>query len=669
MGRRVRTVATQPRGRDRVTPTYSVVIPTRNGAATLPALLDALRAQKTTGSLEVIAVDSGSTDGTIDLLQPQVHSLIRISPQEFDHGLTRNLAVARARGEFVVLLVQDALPAGNMFLESLAAPLVADARVAGTFARQQPRPEASAITRHYLDNWIASRAEARTSALVDGPAEIDAMTPMARLLFCAFDNVASCIRRSIWEQRPFKSTPIAEDLAWSLDVLLAGYSIGFAPDAVRDPLARSRRRVRVSTDASAPRAVVRAVWPSDDSSHPRADARHCHVVVVARPAGAAVARTVGASAHAGGGVATRTVRRRPSCRPPGRLANAASTGDRLMRILVVSHGFPPHAQGGAEIYAHEHALAFARTGDKVLVLTRESNPAREEYSVREERRHGLTIAWVNNTFAKTTSFADTYSNAGLRRVVAPIIEGFAPDVAHVHHLTCLSTEIVRDLAVIGIPVFFTLHDYWLICHRGQLLDRQLNVCSGPEPSGCGACLGSVAGVGDGIYAARSVLTTMERALPSAVTRPLRAAGAFVAGVQGRRQPRTRGVRGAHGPHARRGLSRDALLCTIPFHAGQIHCLRHRSRARHGVGVRTRGHAGRPPAEGRRCPAASRIPRQPDGVQGAAPVAGSCLGTAVGFRLHRAVRRAGGLSRRHELSRAAGAPAIAAARPDARQDRP
>ena len=117
-----------------------------------------------------------------------------------------------------------------------------------------------------------------------------------------------------------------------------------------------------------------------------------------------------------------------------------------------------------------------------------------------------TIAWVNNTFSRTTSFADTYRNDGVRRVAAPIIEGFAPDVAHVHHLTCLSTEIVRDLAAIGIPVFFTLHDYWLICHRGQLLDRQLNVCSGPEPSGCGACLGSAAGVGAGVYAARSVLT-------------------------------------------------------------------------------------------------------------------------------------------------------------------
>ena len=215
-----------------MTPKYSVVIPTHNGAATLPALLDALRTQRTTGTLEIIAVDSGSTDGTIELLQPQVHELIRISPQEFDHGLTRNLAVARTRGEFVVLLVQDALPVGNMFLEALVAPLVRDGSVAGSFARQQPRLEASAITRHYLDNWITSSAEARTSALIDGRAQMDAMTPMARLLFCAFDNVASCIRRSVWDQRPFKSTPIAEDLAWSLEVLIAGYSIAFAADAV-----------------------------------------------------------------------------------------------------------------------------------------------------------------------------------------------------------------------------------------------------------------------------------------------------------------------------------------------------------------------------------------------------------------------------------------------------
>lgn len=215
-----------------MTPKFSVVIPTKNGAATLPALLDALHAQRTVGSLEIIGVDSGSTDGTIELLRSRAHSVITISSEEFDHGHARNLGVSQARGEFVVLLVQDALPVGDTFAESLAAPLVRNAKVAGAFARQQARPDASTLTRHYLENWIASRPEPHMSALVNGRAELDAMTPMKRMLFCTFDNVASCIRRSVWEQWPFKSTPIAEDLAWSIDVLLAGHSIAFAPDAV-----------------------------------------------------------------------------------------------------------------------------------------------------------------------------------------------------------------------------------------------------------------------------------------------------------------------------------------------------------------------------------------------------------------------------------------------------
>ena len=147
-------------------------------------------------------------------------------------------------------------------------------------------------------------------------------------------------------------------------------------------------------------------------------------------------------------------------------------------------------------------------------------------------------------------------------------------------------------------MFFTLHDYWLICHRGQLLDRQLNVCSGPEPSGCGACLGSAAGVGAGVYAARSVLTTMERALPSAVTRPLRAAGAFVAGVKAE-ESREREESAARMAHMREVAAHvthffaPSRFMRDRFIAFGIDPARITV-----VGVRTRGHADRPPAEGR-----------------------------------------------------------------------
>lgn len=212
-------------------PRVSVVLPTRNGAATLPSVLDALARQRADFPFEIVAVDSESSDGTADLLRHRVDRLITIPAGSFDHGLTRNLGVGHARGELVVLLVQDAMPASDLWLTELTAPLFADGTLAGTFARQRPRPDASAITRHSLARWVAS-TETGHAAAVESRAEFDALDPMDKLLRCTFDNVCSCIRRSVWIRFPFKATPIAEDLEWARDVLLAGYRLAYVPQAV-----------------------------------------------------------------------------------------------------------------------------------------------------------------------------------------------------------------------------------------------------------------------------------------------------------------------------------------------------------------------------------------------------------------------------------------------------
>jgi len=213
-------------------PHLSVVLPTRNGAETLPALLHSLRSQRTLGAVEIVAVDSGSSDGTVELLNNASVPVITIGVGEFDHGATRNLAIARTRGEFVVLLVQDALPIGEGWLDSLVTPFAKDPMLAATFARQRARSGASALTRHYLDHWIASAAEGWRADLEGGRAQFEAMTPAERLRRCTFDNVASCIRRSVWEKHPFRPTSIAEDLEWAKEVLLGGYALRFVPDAV-----------------------------------------------------------------------------------------------------------------------------------------------------------------------------------------------------------------------------------------------------------------------------------------------------------------------------------------------------------------------------------------------------------------------------------------------------
>lgn len=212
-------------------PRVSIVIPTLNGRGTLPALLDGLAAQRTDGPIETIAIDSGSRDGTVELLRARADCLIQIDPRRFDHGLTRNLGVERARGALVVLIVQDAEPASADWLTVLTRPFADDPALAGTYARQITRDDASPITRYYHRFWQASSETPRVSR-IGGAREFLALAPSDRHERCIFDNVCSCVRRSVWQQHPFRATAMAEDLEWAREVLLAGYRIAYVPSAV-----------------------------------------------------------------------------------------------------------------------------------------------------------------------------------------------------------------------------------------------------------------------------------------------------------------------------------------------------------------------------------------------------------------------------------------------------
>jgi rhamnosyltransferase len=209
----------------------SIVLLTRNGGTRIGAVLDAIRTQRVPAVPELVIVDSGSTDGTRARLSRDADVFLEIEPHAFNHGTTRNLAVARSSGTFVVLLVQDAVPQGDRWLAALLAPLQHDPSVAGAFARQIPCSDASPLTRRQLAGWIAGRGDARVVKIRDR-AEYDAWTPWERLQACAFDNVCAVVRRSIWNAHPFAELPIAEDLAWGREVLLAGHALAFVPDAV-----------------------------------------------------------------------------------------------------------------------------------------------------------------------------------------------------------------------------------------------------------------------------------------------------------------------------------------------------------------------------------------------------------------------------------------------------
>jgi len=185
-----------------------------------------------------------------------------------------------------------------------------------------------------------------------------------------------------------------------------------------------------------------------------------------------------------------------------------------MRILYLVHGFPPTALGGTEIYAHALARELVKThGDELFILARESRPERAEYALRRESQEGLEILWINNTFSGCADFEASYRNPELADAVEAEIEALAPDLIHAHHLSGLSTELLLRLSKRGLPVLFTLHDYWMICNRGQLFDREHKRCEGPYPEGCAGCVDSFAIAGGAALKGSGWAKAISRRLP------------------------------------------------------------------------------------------------------------------------------------------------------------
>ncbi len=210
-----------------------VVIPTLNAGPGFEDVLDAIERQGGGVETSVIALDSGSSDGTVERLRRRGARILPVARGTFNHGETRNagLACASETSDVAVLLVQDAVPVGPGWIDALLAPVLADDRVAGSFARQQPARGASRLMAHHLSAWAGAREAQRVVGPLTG-GELAAMTPAERHDACAFDNVCSCVRLGIWRDHPFRRTPIAEDLEWGLEVLRAGFRIAYAAEAV-----------------------------------------------------------------------------------------------------------------------------------------------------------------------------------------------------------------------------------------------------------------------------------------------------------------------------------------------------------------------------------------------------------------------------------------------------
>ncbi|WP_163783376.1 glycosyltransferase [Myxococcus vastator] len=137
-----------------------------------------------------------------------------------------------------------------------------------------------------------------------------------------------------------------------------------------------------------------------------------------------------------------------------------------MKVLKVIHGYPMRYNAGSEVYSQTLCHGLAERHD-VHVFTREENAFAPDFHLREERDQEdprVTLHIVNNPRLK-----DRYRATGIDQRFAELLDRLRPDIIHVGHLNHLSTSLLREAALREVPIVFTLHDYWLMCPRGQFM--------------------------------------------------------------------------------------------------------------------------------------------------------------------------------------------------------
>jgi rhamnosyltransferase len=192
-------------------PRAAVILRCKNNAWVIDRTLVALAAQTFT-DFELVVVDSGSTDTTLELASAYPHRLIQIRPEDYIPGKVLNQAISQTDAELILFVNADCVLATPQSLENLVAAFD-DCEVQAAFGRQVPRPEAEAGVRRDYELAFPTSGPA--------PEWMTLSLPIAGM------------RRSAWEAQPFYTDSWgSEDTHWGLNLKKRGGKIAYVPSAV-----------------------------------------------------------------------------------------------------------------------------------------------------------------------------------------------------------------------------------------------------------------------------------------------------------------------------------------------------------------------------------------------------------------------------------------------------
>lgn len=209
----------------------TVVILTFDGERYIDQILAALQAQRYEGTFEVLVIDSGSHDRTLEIVgrysEVRLHE---IPNEEFGHGRTRNLAARLANGRFVAYLTHDAIPASDRWLHELLAPFDIDERVVAVMGRQAPRPLCFPLLKYEIRSVFAGFGPDFGTTLFYKDDFIDTKGVADAVGF--YSDVNSAARRDVLLGIiPYRDVAYAEDQLFGRDVIEHGLIKAYAPRA------------------------------------------------------------------------------------------------------------------------------------------------------------------------------------------------------------------------------------------------------------------------------------------------------------------------------------------------------------------------------------------------------------------------------------------------------
>lgn len=191
--------------------TISVVIRACNEEKHIAQLLDGI-ARQSVNDQEIILVDSGSTDRTLEIASQFPLKVVRIQPQDFTFGYSLNQGISQTHGDMIVIASAHVYPVYPDWLECLLAPFT-NPRVALTYGKQRGNSLNKFSEQQIFQRWYPDHSQ-----------------PHQANPFC--NNANAAIRRSIWDKYHYDETLSGlEDLEWAHRIMAQGYVISYVAEA------------------------------------------------------------------------------------------------------------------------------------------------------------------------------------------------------------------------------------------------------------------------------------------------------------------------------------------------------------------------------------------------------------------------------------------------------